>query len=454
MRIHRPLALLILLPLALALAGAGCGDDLPPKTPRVVPPKPAVYERAEIELVESSPSETTLDHADVRDAKEVWPEMIATAKKTIDLAEFYVSDVGGERLPKPGRDPEERPTALTGVIAALEQAGARGVKVRFLIDESFAAKYPGTLERLKHIGEKGDGAAPVVIKKIDAGKRYGGIHHAKYVVVDGEDAFVGSQNFDWRSLSHIQEIGVRVHSQAIAGGLLDIFETDWMLADAETAADARNHDHQKTPPDARTRTGESVGLYASPKGWLPDESRWDLPRLVAILDAAKKSVVVQVLTYSTKSRDKSDFKELDEALRRAAGRGVKVRLLVSHWGANSGTAARRSIESLAAVPNVEVKVLTIPPWSGGDIPFARVAHAKYMIADGNVAWIGTSNWEGDYFTKTRNVGVVAEGGSLAPRLGRIFEDGWESHYAKVLPAGAPAPSAPSEPAKTEGATAP
>jgi phosphatidylserine/phosphatidylglycerophosphate/cardiolipin synthase-like enzyme len=416
----------------LALVAAGCGDDLPPRTPRVVVPPPGVDERAEVELVESAPIETTLDHADVRDAKDVWPEMIASAKHTIDLSEFYASDVGGEH--EHARKKEgEKPSALGVVIAALEQAAGRGVRIRFLIDESFASKYPATVERIHEIGSSG--GEKITVRMIDAAKRYGGIQHAKYMIVDGEDSFVGSQNFDWRALTHIQEMGVRVHSPAIAGGLADVFETDWALADAGSA-DARTRAHVKTPPETRARSGESVALYASPKGWLPDESRWDLTRLVSLIDHAKSAVDLQVLTYSTQNRDKSSFTDLDDALRRAAGRGVKVRVLVSHWGANPNTAARRSVESLAAVPNVEARVFTVPPWSGGDIPFARVSHAKYMVVDHRAAWVGTSNWEGDYFLKSRNVAIVAEDGSLAPRLGRIFIDDWDSSYAKPIPGNA------------------
>jgi phosphatidylserine/phosphatidylglycerophosphate/cardiolipin synthase-like enzyme len=353
--------------------------------------------------------------------------MIASAKKTILLSEFYASDVGSEREQVIQK---KSTTALGPVLAALDQASDRGVKIRFLLDESFLAKYPATVERLRQMKE-------VTVRAIDASKRYGGIQHSKYIVVDGEESFVGSQNFDWRSLTHIQEIGLHIKSSAVAGGLSDIFDTDWALAEEGAADDKRSHAHASTVPETRARSGEALGLFADPKGWLPDETRWDLKRLVSLIDGAKKSVSVQVLTYSTQNRDKSEFKDLDDALRRAAGRGVTVHLLVSHWGANSGSAARKSVESLAAVDNVEVKVLTIPPWSGGEIPFARVAHAKYMVVDGRSAWVGTSNWEGDYFLKSRNVAVVANDGDLAPRLGRIFEDGWGSNYAKTLRGVAP-----------------
>ena len=413
---------------------AGCAEPRTPAVP-VIPPTPATAADASttIELVESAPTETTLDHADVRNASVVWVEMIDRAKTSIALSEFYASDVEGEQV-KPNR-----PSQLTPVIDALKKATNRGVRVRFLADKSFAPKYPSTIATLE--------AAKVTVRTIDAGARYGGVQHSKYIVVDDEESFVGSQNFDWRALEHIQEIGARVHSKPFASALLDVFETDWALTQAAAMVRAK----AAAGPRAaiKTITGETVSLYASPKDWIPDETHWDLTHLVAMLDAARSSIAIQVLTYATTNRDKTPFTTLDEAVRRAAGRGVKVRLLVSHWGANGH--ARSAVEALGGVGNVEVRVIEIPKFSGGDIPFARVSHAKYMVVDDRAAWIGTSNWEGDYFTKSRNVAVVSEGGALAPRLGRIFDDGWTSAYTKPLAStGAPATSAPA----TGGARAP
>src|SRR5205814_1225450 len=48
--------------------------------------------KAQIELVESTPIETSMDHPDLRDADIVWREMNDRAKSTIDFAEFYASD--------------------------------------------------------------------------------------------------------------------------------------------------------------------------------------------------------------------------------------------------------------------------------------------------------------------------------------------------------------------------
>jgi len=184
--------------------------------------------------------------------------------------------------------------------------------------------------------------------------------------------------------------------------------------------------------DLATTTGERLELAASPRAWLPDEGEWELPKIIAAVDGARRRVDVETLTYKTQSRDGSSFPDLDDALRRAAARGVRVRLLVADWSTKPGSEGRKALEALAAVAHVEVRVLHIPRWSGGDIPFARVAHAKYMVVDGTRAWVGTSNWEGDYFTASRNVAVLVTGGQLPPRLDSIFDSNYQSPYATPL----------------------
>ncbi|MBX3190806.1 MAG: hypothetical protein KF819_27660 [Labilithrix sp.] len=389
-----------------------------------------------IELVETAPIETTLDHPDVADAADVWVAMIDRAQKSVDFAEFYASEPDAA-------DRARASSKLTPVIAAIGRATARGVRVRFLADALFSSKYPDTLAELERAG--------VVVRKIDVGKRSGGVLHAKYFVVDGAEAYIGSQNFDWRALAHIQEMGVRVSSPAIARALLDVLETDWALADASTPAGARVKTRDVAP--IRTSTGETVSLVLSPKGWLADESAWDLPKIVALLDGAKAAIDLQVLTYKTKDRDGGPFFTLDDALRRAAARGVRVRVLVSDWSSKPGSDGRKALDALAS-NGVDVRVIAIPPWSGGEIPFARVAHAKYLIVDGASAWVGTSNWEGDYFFKSRNAGVVVTGGKLPARLDGVFEDGWTSPYAKPLTSAAEAPPASAAPPSSSGPARP
>lgn len=367
-----------------------------------------------VELVESWPSGTALDHADLRDASLVWVEAIDGARASIDLAHFYASE-------KPG---DGAASKLSPVVAAVERAAARGVKVRGLFDAKFHATYPETIDRLGR-------AQGVETRLLDLKPVTGGVLHAKYFVVDGRVTYLGSQNFDWRSLEHIQELGVLVDSAQVAAAFLEAFDLDWRIAGGAPRADVTS----KAAGSFPLRVGAQEDAFAitpvySPAELAPDPRLWDLPRLVALIDAAKSTVRLQLMTYRMTSRDGTYFEDLENALRRAAARGAKVQLLLADWCMRKGTI--EGLQALEPLANVEVKLVTIPQSAEGFVPFARVIHAKYLAIDGQSAWIGTSNWEKDYFHESRNVGLVIEGGPLPRRLDAFFLEGWNGPYAKPV----------------------
>jgi phosphatidylserine/phosphatidylglycerophosphate/cardiolipin synthase-like enzyme len=173
---------------------------------------------------------------------------------------------------------------------------------------------------------------------------------------------------------------------------------------------------------------------ASPTGWLVDEGGWDLPRLVELIDGAEEQVRVQVLNYKTSDYQGRYFDELDAALRRAAARKVQVQIVVADWSKKRWVI--EGLQSLQCMPRIEVKLVTIPEHSSGFIPFARVVHAKYLVVDGEKAWIGTSNWGRDYFHASRNLGLLVDGEAFAHQLDLVFEGLWESEYAETVQPGA------------------
>ena len=177
-----------------------------------------------------------------------------------------------------------------------------------------------------------------------------------------------------------------------------------------------------------------ASIAASPTGWLPDEELWDLPQLVALIDGASERVRIQLLNYKTSDYQRRHFDDLDAALRRAAARRVHVELLVADWSKKRWTI--EGLQSLQCMPNIDVKLATIPEHSSGFVPYARVVHAKYLVADGQSAWLGTSNWGRDYFHQSRNVGIVVEGAAFASQLDSFFEDLWESDYVELVDPGA------------------
>jgi len=60
--------------------------------------------------------------------------------------------------------------------------------------------------------------------------RYG-ILHTKFMVVDNKHFYLGSANFDWRSMAQVKELGTTVKNCApFATDLDKIFEMYWQLA--------------------------------------------------------------------------------------------------------------------------------------------------------------------------------------------------------------------------------
>jgi phosphatidylserine/phosphatidylglycerophosphate/cardiolipin synthase-like enzyme len=381
-----------------------------------VQPAAATRDVPSIELVETAPLDTTLDHADLAETHDVWERMIAGARRAIEIEQLYAS---AEHPSKTARG-EAR---LEGVLTAIEKAVARGVSVRLLADASFAKIYPLTLERLEQAG--------VYVRRFDVTAALGGVQHAKLMVVDGAELYLGSANLDWRSLAHVQELGVRVRSSELARQLGDLFEIDWQIAGGARAEDVRRT-RAFVPVRLRDPSGgETIAkLVASPRRWLTTEIDWELPSLVGLLDGAARSATVQVLTYDPVHDDGAAFVDLHEALRRAAARGVRVRLLLSHWATRAKSLP--ALQALARVRGIDIRIVTIPEHASGYIPYARVAHAKYLVVDGLRAWIGTSNWSGDYFHRSRNVGLLLDGGALPRRIEQLSTRLGTSPYAAPL----------------------
>lgn len=361
------------------------------------------------ELVHTVPVDTALGTADLRQPGPVWIELFDGAKNTIDIGQFYAADHPGSVMDK--------------VIDHLEAAGKRGVKIRFLMEEKGIKLSEGsTLERLRAIPN-------LTFRVMPYGQVSGGIIHAKYMIVDARQAFVGSQNFDWRSLAHIHETGLRISDATVVGQVQAIFDQDWQAQQALA-------EHRPVPLPATGQAPVRTGNYlvASPQRYNPPgvgDSQLELPRLLA---EAKKEVRVQLLDYAPLSYGPDNtrpyYAVIDNAVRAAAARGVSIKLMVSNW--NTDKLELPYLKSLAVLPNVQIKIVTLPEAKQGFIPYARVIHSKTMEIDGQLAWVGTSNWLGGYLDNSRNLEVVMRSETMAKRVGDLHRQLWDGPYARAL----------------------
>jgi len=365
------------------------------------------------EFVQSIPAQTTLGEPDIREALEVWLEMINSAKKTICIGQFYINSIPTEPMEQ--------------VLQALIKAGERGVSVRMVTEKMMSNIYPQSIERLNKMKN-------IEVRLIESAALLGGIMHAKYIVVDGEDSFLGSQNFDYLSLTQIHEMGIRVKNKKFAEKILEVFVLDWELCETKKMPEINNPGSAPLEFVDIEYNGQpfKIAPVFSPQPLLPSTVSAELPHIVNLINSAKFSIFLNVMEYSPKSQYKPDlyFDDLDGAFRRVAARGVNVKILATDWCMKNPNI--NYLKSISMLPNIEVKLMTIPRLKERYLPYARVSHCKYLVIDKARAWIGSSNWEPDYFFNSRNVSAIIEGAAPVLKLREIFLNSWTAEYSQYI----------------------
>ena len=376
---------------------------------------PPFKDQSEIELVESVPAETILERSELHHAADVWMKMFNEAKKTIDIETFYFSNQKGE--------------VLEPLLDALKAAANRGVVIRIIVDSSFYAGSEHSVDLL-------DGVKNITIKKLNMKPIAGGIMHAKYFVVDGDNVFTGSQNMDWRALKHIHEMGVRVKNEQIGYTFEEIFNIDYQLCDNHDVSLIKDKLSPKklqainslNPVKFESLEYGAVSLYPafSPENITPSMLEGELESLLRIVSKAKDKILIQMYSYNTKN----NFTQIDDALRAAAVRGVKIKIIFSNWAIR--TDATEQIKSLSQVPNIEIKFSNIPEYSAGFIPYARVEHCKYFMADDDMSFISSANWEKGYFYDTRNATMIINNSRINAALQSVFMRDWNGDLTETV----------------------
>jgi phosphatidylserine/phosphatidylglycerophosphate/cardiolipin synthase-like enzyme len=358
------------------------------------------------ELALTVPLETRdLTVPGIRDGRKVWLEMIDGAKSTLDIEQFYITDKKGE--------------ALEGVLDAIRRAAHRGVRVRLLTDAKFFKTYPDTILEL---GSRKN----IESRVIDLGP-INGVQHSKFFIVDVEDSISGSHNFDWRALTHIHEISLRVKDKAAGQKMERLFEADWNRG-VKVGKNTVSTDSLVVGPDVEP---DHMMIVASPGSMNPAGIRETLPALDKLFHSAKKTIRIQVMTYGIKDAfgDGTDWKHLQDLMTDAGARGVQVQFLVDD---NNLKYSKDDLVFLNRSKNVEVKTVLIPQHSSGPIDYARLIHSKYVTIDGQHNWIGSENWTKGYFMSARNVGFIFQSPQIAKQLEEVFAKLWDSGYASFV----------------------
>lgn len=366
------------------------------------------------QIVESVPKETTMERSGLPRTQAVWLNMINNAKSTLDIGMFYFANKKGE--------------AMEPVMDAIKNAAGRNVAVRILVDSAF---YSGSEKSVDELA----GIKNISIAKISFKNVGGGVMHAKYMIADGRDLYTGSANMDWRALDHIHELGIRIKNKKLAKNFEAIFNYDWNNSDIGRNTIKENISFDEilnvyNELSIQTKNYGGVTLYPcfSPMGKMPEGFSNELDELVSIINNAKHSLHIQMYAYNTRD----EFTNIDNALRSAAERGVKIKIIFGNWAIRKG--ATEVIQNLSQVPNIEIKFSAIPEHSSGFIPYARVEHCKYFVADNNISWVSSANWERGYFYGSRNTTLVIDNNKVNKAIKKIFLSDWNSKYTEFVDA--------------------
>ena len=190
------------------------------------------------------------------------------------------------------------------IIEVLEEAHARGVRVRVLLTN----RAKGGSRQLAWL--------ETVLRRagIDV-MRYGGVcqkYHAKYALIDGTRCLVSSMNLTREHFTDTDDVLLLSRDRALYGALASMFDSDWR----GDAASLISCDRLIVSPDnARARF---AALIASARRSLVivDHKLADLDMLDLVLAAQSRGVVVHLITDERRfdARSHGKFMVIDDRL--------------------------------------------------------------------------------------------------------------------------------------------
>ncbi|MGM0441143.1 MAG: phospholipase D-like domain-containing protein [Elusimicrobiota bacterium] len=368
-------------------------------------------------VIETYPLETQLNTPGLSKTHKMWENLFASAREKIQIGMFYMISKEQSRL--------------ENIIKIIKEKAKEGVKIEIVTDKTFYENYPEIPDKLDEMDNSS-------IKIIDLNSLTGGVMHAKYLIIDRTHFYLGSANFDWRSLEHICEIGIGGTDPDISSDLAEIFKIDYKIAGGKNPSSMDINFHNDSIPDYKKLHNSKIEpksfdnqITATPPSITPEEITLTEEAIIKTINTAQEKLLIDMHQYSlTSSYSTGYYDHIDRALRRAANREVDIEFMVSDWALTEKQ--QIYLKSLQVIPQIEIRYIQIPKAKEGHIPFARVDHSKLMIADNKVAWTGSSNWQPGYFNQSRNVGFITNNKEKVNDFSRYFKTAWKSKYCHFL----------------------
>ncbi|MDS0221057.1 phospholipase D-like domain-containing protein [Haloarcula sp. S1AR25-5A] len=302
------------------------------------------------------------------------------------------------------------------VADALIAAQRRGATVRVLLEGepvgSRTATEASTLDRLTDAG--------VSVRVLTGSRARYRYHHAKYAVAD-EQAVVLTEN--WKPAgtggNSSRGWGVITTQPRVVNGLNQTFRSDIGWQDSERwQAYRQGRQFERGEPAAGSYPSEfqteAVAVQRTDLLVTPDNAQG---ALVGTIDDANDSIdVIQPTVGDWDS-------PLLRALRRAASRGVEVRLLLSDawYVREENTQTAQRFREWADRNDAPLTAKVADP----DGRYEKI-HAKGAVIDEERVVVGSLNWNEAAATSNREVVLVLHGSDAADYFGAVFAADWDA----------------------------
>jgi phosphatidylserine/phosphatidylglycerophosphate/cardiolipin synthase-like enzyme len=257
-------------------------------------------------------------------------------------------------------------------------------------------------------------------------------NHAKYLVIDGEDLLISTENFGIRGYPPPGTRGNRgwgayIESPGIAGFFREVFSADLHGGDVVPYTPAPRTIPSLSPPSYTVQfpSFPANGVTVTPV-LSPDTSG----EILALLERARDRIdIEQASVRNTSSRELDPF--LSAAVN-AARRGVVVRILLDGSLYNDEGPADNDemaglVNALARSENLSLAARILEPAAGN----LDAVHTKGMIVDRKSVMISSINWNGNSPNFNREAGVILESPAIGDYYSSVFEDDWNRAGGKA-----------------------
>ena len=365
-----------------------------------------------------------------------------------------------------------------GILAteALLRAAERGVKVRVIVDDLLIdapdkallalAKHPNVDIRIYN--PKHQVGTPFYKRALNVVTDFRGVNqrmHDKTFIVDGKVAITGGRNMADEYFDYDHEYTFRDRDALLVGEAAQVmranFDAFWasklavpveslydgwglMQKNVKVGADEVQqvyrelHAYADRPenlaPEVRAAIAATPAAFdrlARDMAWgrvdfIHDEPGKSSAALAQLVAGARESIVIQSPYLVMSDKAKALFKA-------AVARGVKVRILTNSLASTDNMQAfsgyrsqRRQLLKMGLdireyKPDPANRAMLMSRANPPDTPPVFALHAKSMVVDGRIAYIGTFNFDPRSENLNTEVGAIIHHSGLAQRLQAIME---------------------------------